>query len=60
MLTERSLTRLSVPKVAVCEKRFVLDAVVEKRLEVVALPKMLPPVQVLLLMRRVEEAAEMV
>ena len=53
---ERSLTRLRVPRDAVCAKRFVEEAVVEKRLVVVAFPKMLPPLQVLLLESNVVDA----
>jgi hypothetical protein len=48
------------PKLAEALERFVEDAVVEKKLVEVAFPKTVAPVKVLLLARRVEEAAVMV
>ena len=56
----RSFARLSDPKDAAAAKRLVLDAVVLKRLVLVAFAKVLFPVHVLLLARSVEEAAVIV
>ena len=47
--TESAVPRFKLPKDAFCAKRFVDDAVVEKKFVEVAFPKMLPPLQVLLL-----------
>jgi hypothetical protein len=52
----RAVARESEPSEPVCEKRFVDDAVVEKRFVVVAFPNMFNPVHVLLSERSVEEA----
>ena len=50
----------SDPNDAACAKRFVLDAVVEKKFVEVALVKVVLPENVLLLARSVDEAAETV
>ena len=62
----RAVARFKEPRVALAAKRFVLDAVVEKKLVEVALAKVVAPVKlvtpekVLLFPSKVEEAAVMV